>query len=169
MRGLATLIAYLLLTPFAVGSADLEKCGEATLRVLFWNVYESALYAPDGIYTEETRPHSSSKSNTCALSSPRTLLNRPPREWRSQGLNDPRQQQWLEDLGTLWPDVQADDVIAFTIDERGVSSFFFNNQAMGNIDDPDFGRYFSAIWLSPKTTRPKLRAALIGSGPRANN
>ena len=42
-------------------------------------------------------------------------------------------------------------------------SFTFG-QTLGGIEDPDFGRHFLNIWLSPDTSRPELRLALIGRG-----
>jgi hypothetical protein len=42
--------------------------------------------------------------------------------------------------------------------------FFHNGKLRADVTDPDFARAFIAIWLSPKTSEPKLRLALLGSG-----
>jgi hypothetical protein len=39
--------------------------------------------------------------------------------------------------------------------------FFFNEQPIGEIDDPAFARAFFAIWLDPRTSEPSLRSALL--------
>jgi hypothetical protein len=48
------------------------------------------------------------------------------------------------------------------VDEQDRSSFSLNGRALGTIEDPGFGQDFLAIWLSPETSRPELRLALIG-------
>ena len=62
----------------------------------------------------------------------------------------------------MWPDVKKNDVLAIALDSQGRSTFFLNGQTLGTIEDPGFGRDFLAIWLSPETSRPELRLALIG-------
>jgi hypothetical protein len=37
----------------------------------------------------------------------------------------------------------------------------FNGQPLGEIRDAEFARRFFAIWLSPQTSEPKLRLALL--------
>jgi hypothetical protein len=44
------------------------------------------------------------------------------------------------------------------------ASFWVNGQASGDIRDAEFSRLFFGIWLSPKTSEPSMRAALLG-GP----
>ncbi|MGP1684941.1 MAG: hypothetical protein ACTS8S_21670 [Giesbergeria sp.] len=41
--------------------------------------------------------------------------------------------------------------------------FLFNGQAHGQIDDPLFARLFFGIWLSPQSSEPTLRAALLAA------
>ena len=36
-------------------------------------------------------------------------------------------------------------------------------ERFGNVDDPNFGEKFLGIWLSPKTTRPKIRREMLGN------
>ena len=51
--------------------------------------------------------------------------------------------------GLFWPD-------------EGVR-FFHNGRLRADIADAEFARKFFAIWLSPKSSQPKLRLALLGS------
>ena len=44
----------------------------------------------------------------------------------------------------------------------GTTRFYFNGTPIGVIDDPQFGRVFFGIWLSPATSQPALRSKLIG-------
>ena len=40
--------------------------------------------------------------------------------------------------------------------------FFFNARPAGEIRDAEFARLFVGIWLSPRTSEPSLRRALLG-------
>jgi hypothetical protein len=65
-------------------------------------------------------------------------------------------------LGKVFPDVQQNDVIqGKMVDGFGV--FYLNNQFIGRIDDARLSQYFFDIWLSPKTSEPDMRDALLGN------
>jgi len=45
------------------------------------------------------------------------------------------------------------------------AAFWVNGRASGEVLDADFARLFFGIWLSPDTSEPRLREALLaGSG-----
>ena len=48
------------------------------------------------------------------------------------------------------------------LDARSHATFFHNGKRLGTIEDGDFGQRFVDIWLSPDTSRPDIRLALIG-------
>ena len=62
----------------------------------------------------------------------------------------------------MWPDVKENDVLALVLDGGNKSTFLLNGEPLGSIDEPAFGQRFLDIWLSPETSRPELRLALIG-------
>lgn len=67
-----------------------------------------------------------------------------------------------QQLSKLFPDVRKNDVItAMFLPNKGVI-FFHNTRKTGEINDLTFARQFLGIWLSPQTSEPKLRSALIG-------
>ena len=140
----------------------LEKCGTALLKVLFWEVYESSLYTPDGTWQDDTRPFRLDIRYLRTISA-EDLVKQTGKEWAEQGKASPQHTTWMEDLRTLWPDVTSDDVISLAVDKAGVSTFLFNGEVIGSLQDPQFGEDFSGIWLAENTTRPKLRAQLIGT------
>jgi hypothetical protein len=43
-------------------------------------------------------------------------------------------------------------------------TFWLNGKRISEIRDTEFASQFFAIWLSPKTSQPKLRLSLLGSG-----
>jgi hypothetical protein len=40
--------------------------------------------------------------------------------------------------------------------------FFVNGRLGGELRDTEFARFFFGIWLSPQTSEPSLRQALLG-------
>ncbi len=140
---------------------ELQLVGEAQLRVLLWPVYHSRLYTGDGRYTPDQRPIRLEIEYLRSIDA-QQLVERTAEEWRQQGLEHPRQDQWLEAMRALWPDVGEHDVLTLELEENDHSTFYFNGKRLGTVEDKDFGPQFLAIWLSPQTTRPELRLALIG-------
>ena len=143
------------------GNQALRKCGAARLKVLFWDIYESSLYTPDGTWSEGIRPLRLDIRYLRAISA-LDLVKQTGKEWAEQGKSSPQHMVWQGELLSIWPDVTEGDVISLAIDPSGVSTFLFNGNAIGTIGDPQFGEDFAGIWLSPDTTRPALRRQLIG-------
>lgn len=143
------------------GNQALRKCGAARLKVLFWDIYESSLYTPDGTWSEGIRPLRLDIRYLRAISA-LDLVKQTGKEWAEQGKSSPQHMVWQGELLSIWPDVTEGDVISLAIDPSGVSTFLFNGDAIGTIGDPQFGEDFAGIWLSPDTTRPALRRQLIG-------
>jgi hypothetical protein len=44
-----------------------------------------------------------------------------------------------------------------------MARFWLNGQPRGELRDAEFTRLFFGIWLSPRTSQPRLREALLGS------
>lgn len=69
--------------------------------------------------------------------------------------------RWDAQMRALFPDVKAGDRLT-GIHLPGVGArFVFNGRVAGEINDAEFARRFFAIWLSPQTSEPKLRLALL--------
>jgi hypothetical protein len=139
----------------------LVQVGEAKLRVMLWDVYRSALYTPTGQYEEGLKPLQLRITYLRDIKA-QQLVQQTAKEWRAQGVEHPNMTDWLAQLEALWPNVADGDTLILTVTEGGQSYFSFNERSLGEISDPDFGDLFAGIWLSPKTTRPELRAELIG-------
>ena len=138
------------------------QVGEARLKVLFWQVYDSALYTPSGQW-DESPPYQLSLSYLRDIPV-HQLVEETEKAWRQQGVSHDQEALWLQTLGTLWPDVSAGDTLVLGVGIAGDNGFWFNGEFIGGIDHPDFGRLFAGIWLSEDSPRPALRAQLIGLG-----
>jgi hypothetical protein len=143
------------------GEPGLQLVGEAHLKFLFWPIYHSQLYSADGSYQAGQRPLQLDIHYQRSIAAG-DLVTRTGLEWETQGLAHPQQQQWLQRLRELWPDVDNGDVLTLAVGPDDVSRFYLNGELLGHMDDPAFTRSFLDIWLSPNTSRPELRLALIG-------
>ena len=82
-----------------------------------------------------------------------------------QGEIEPaKARRWLLAMQQIFPDVQAGDRIT-GVNVPGMGArFFVNGRQKGDVREPEFARLFMGIWLSPKTSEPALRDALLGRG-----
>ena len=134
--------------------------GEARLKVLIWEVYDSALFTPSGHWQGDA-PYRLSLHYLRNIPAAK-LVEETEKAWRQQGRDHPRLNEWLALLGGLWADITEADNLVFGLNASGDSAFWFNGSALGSIEDRDFGPLFGGIWLDPDTPRPELREQLIG-------
>ena len=160
-RYLASLALGLLATTVLAATPSLTMVGEARLNVMFFSVYDSRLYTEDGRYIADQRPLRLEIEYLRNIKA-KALVEQTGAEWDHLQVTHERRGAWLEELTALWPDVGKNDVIALELDADNRSTFYFNGEKLGVMEDADFGEYFVAIWLSPDTSRPALREALLG-------
>jgi Chalcone isomerase-like len=82
---------------------------------------------------------------------------------RVAGVSPAQREAWLAAMKQAFPDVEAGDRLAGVHRPGGGARFIHNGSRAAEITDPAFARAFFAIWLSPRTSEPRLRAALLGS------
>lgn len=86
------------------------------------------------------------------------------REMDKVAAPDPAQRDaWLARMTALFPDVHDGTRLTGVYRPDSPTVFCLDGRRLGSIDDPAFGRAFFAIWLSPRTSAPDLRAALLGN------
>ena len=84
---------------------------------------------------------------------------------RSQPVSDAQAAQWTADLLRVIPDVRKGDRVTAVHRPGQGTAFWVNGRASGEVPDADFARRFFGIWLSPDTSEPRMREALLaGSG-----
>ncbi len=154
-------ILLLLCAKAGASGGTLDIVGQARLTFLIWPIYDSRLYAIDGNYEQGQLPVRLDIQYLRDVYA-EDLVRHTQSEWQQQGLSDAGQQQWLAALAQLLPDVREKDVLSLVVDTEGRSTFLINEQSLGQIKDPQFGQQFLNIWLSPNTSRPELRQALLG-------
>ena len=77
---------------------------------------------------------------------------------------------WQEAMFSAFPDVQPGDRLLGLHEPEHGARFYLNGRLHSVVDDPVFSARFFGIWLSPRTSQPRLREALIlgagsGAGP----
>lgn len=155
----------------AIISSDLARAtidkhfkllGRAKFSVLFWDIYESALFTSDG-----QRP----LSNACQHSmfeiqylrdiSKKELLENTKAQWQHLTVDKNIYQPYLLILEDIWPDIKAGDQLTL-LNKGPITVFYFNQKKLGEIESTTFAHLFLSIWLDKNTTEPKLRQQLLG-------
>ncbi|WP_353397485.1 chalcone isomerase family protein [Hydrogenophaga sp. 5NK40-0174] len=85
---------------------------------------------------------------------------------KQSALSEEEAKRWGLQLQQLFPDVAKGDSITGRYVPGKGADFTLNGRALGRIDDPALAQRFFAIWLSPRTSEPEMRQALIG--PKGN-
>ena len=141
---------------------DLKKVGEAKLKVLFWDVYNSSLYSKTGEYQAGQFPQAL-KINYLRDIDAEDLIERTHDEWEKLGIKQVTFRQWTPLLTNIFPDIKKGDTLLLSVSENQQSEFFFNGKTIGKITDQTFGKSFLRIWLDEKCSYPNVRKKLIGS------
>ncbi len=155
------LSGLLLLAPLA--QADVNKLvpvGQAEMTWMMFKVYHATLKTADGVYQESRYPQALDIRYQRDISQA-ALLEATDQQWEHLGIAAEVRTRWLAQLAAFWPDIKNGDQLQFYVDAKLGNLFQHNGKNIGSVRDPYFSRQFLAIWLSPDTSRPDLRARLI--------
>ena len=145
-----------------VENSGLKLVGEGVMSVLFWDVYLAKYYTPSGSYSQELSPLALEFNYMMDIDA-KDLVEETINQWRELDLDEhPQEKQWAEQLNVIWPDVAEGDQLIFRVNDQLHSRFYYNQQYVGSIESREFSERFAAIWLSEKTTAPKVRKKLLG-------
>jgi Chalcone isomerase-like len=139
--------------------------GQATMRFLGLRVYDIALWAPAPVRADDTesRPLALVVAYRRALSGER-IAERSLAEMRRGGpVDDATAAAWLAGMRRLFPDVADGDRITGVQRPGQAARFHVNGGFVGEVREARFAALFFGIWLSPWTSEPALRQALLGS------
>lgn len=142
--------------------ADLR--GQGRLRFFGLDIYDALLWTAPGFDPASFERH----ALALQLVYRRGLVGeqiaeRSLKEMRAlPGFDASRAEAWLARMKTLFPDVSANDQLVGLYQPGVGVGFWLNGQPRGDVADPLFARLFMGIWLSPQTSEPRLRQALLG-------
>lgn len=144
---------------------QLSKVGEGSMSYLFWTLYSAELFTNSRSTDLEELGETALKITYRREISKDALVEATKDQWLHLGYSSQRIEQWVPVLMQIWPSVKPGDQLMLHIDDGNISRFYLNQNELGRVKDPEFGLAFIAIWLSEKTSEPKLRKQLLGLMP----
>ena len=139
--------------------------GEGRMAFLGLHVYDIRLWVGEGFDAAafERHPLALEIEYARAFAGHRIAERSLAEMERVAGVSPAQRAAWLAAMKQAFPDVEAGDRLAGVHRPGGGARFIHNGSRAAEVADPDFARAFFAIWLSPRTSEPRLRAALLGS------
>lgn len=148
----------------------LKARGSGTMRFFGLAVYTARLWTADGFDPHRHAEHPLALELAYARAfSARQIAERSLQEMKRQtSISQATEADWTQKLAALLPDVKAGDrLLGIHRPQRG-AVFLAGAQpgakVLGTVEDPLFSALFFGIWLSPATSEPDLRAALVSAG-----
>jgi hypothetical protein len=142
-----------------------QLLGKATLRFLGLHVYDVRLWAdgPQVLARPEAARLALELRYARALDGT-AIAERSLKEMRGIGeVSDAQAERWLAAMRRIFPDVnEGDRITGLQLPGEG-ARFWVNGRPGGEVRDAEFTRLFFGIWLSPRSSQPRLREALLGS------
>lgn len=142
----------------------LQPVGAGTITWFGFTIYDASLWTENGRFANLTDSlpvalHITYRKNIKSSE----LAERTAEEWQQLNIYTPSErQQWQQRLATIWPTVKPGDSITTLVTDDRQTHFYYNNELIHRIDDPEFGIALLSIWLHPNTSQPELRNKLIG-------
>lgn len=137
-----------------------EPYGQGTYSYAFFTVYDVSLWTDASPWSIDA-PFALSLRYHMHFTS-QEIVQRSIDEMMKQDLiSQTTQKPYYDALSQVIPEVHAGDVITDMYIPGKGSIFYFNGHKMGQISNDTYARNFLSIWLSEKTSAPKLRNALI--------
>ncbi|QIR15328.1 chalcone isomerase family protein [Shewanella aestuarii] len=144
-----------------VDTQSLVKVGEADMDVMWFDVYLAKLYTTDGQYQQNRYPVMLDIEYHRDISA-QDLIEATIDQWQAMGLSASEIDNIKTHLSSAWPDVAKGDRLSFVIHNHQLAEFLVNDKPFYQVSDLVFSQAFIDIWLSERTSRPKLRKQLIG-------
>lgn len=155
--------------PATASLTGLRQAGQGTLRFLGFPVYSAQLWVSPGFeasdYTAQPLVLQLEYQRDFTAEA---IAKRSIQGMRRVGNFTPAQAtRWQQALQAALPDVKAGDQLSGIYQPGAGAVFQMGGQVVGEVKDPEFSRLFFGIWLSPRTSEPALRQALIAPPPAA--
>ena len=136
--------------------------GEAVMRFLGLKVYDVRLWTQMKPFTYAD-PFAIELVYDMALKG-KDIADRSVKEMRAQGVNDEAKlRRWGDEMRRIFPDIRQGDAL-IGVSLPGKEARFYNREKLiATVPDPEFAKAFFDIWLSEKSSEPKLRLKLLGA------
>jgi hypothetical protein len=135
--------------------------GKARLKVIFWDIYDASLIAPQGTFAKN-KPFALELKYLRDFKG-KEIASRSVDEMRNLGMSDEvKLAKWYQEMQDIFPNVKEGEMITGVVDAENVSHFYLNETPLGKVYDKEFSRWFFDIWLSEETSEPEMRRQLLG-------
>lgn len=139
--------------------------GEGRLRYLGLHVYDIRLWGEAGFSPSDLAgsPLALELEYQRALDG-KAIAERSLKEMQAlDSIDAALAERWLQQMRQIFPDVNKGDRLTGVQRPGEAARFFANGRPLGEVRDAEFTRLFFGIWLSPRTSQPRLREALLGT------
>ena len=146
------------------------QAGSGELRFLGMAIYQARLWVSPLFDARDHGMHPLALELTYRRAfSAAAIARRSLEEMQRIGpITAPQATRWQQALQAALPDVQAGDRLVGLYQPGSGATFALNGRTVGTVADPEFARLFFGIWLSPLTSQPGLRTALLGTHAQAS-
>ena len=142
--------------------------GTARLQVWGFDVYDAQLWASPGFQVERYVDSTFALEMRYLRSFSRADIARRSLDEmrRNATITDAQAKAWQRKLEIALSDVQRGDrILGVYLPQTRTVRFLTNGQPTGEVSDGDFAKLFFGIWLSPQTSEPAMRKALLAGNP----
>lgn len=142
--------------------------GTARLQVWGFDVYDAQLWASPGFQAERYVDSTFALEMRYLRSFSRADIARRSLDEmrRNATITDAQAKAWQRKLEIALSDVQRGDrILGVYLPQTRTVRFLTNGQPTGEVSDGDFAKLFFGIWLSPQTSEPAMRKALLAGNP----
>ena len=145
-----------------VGMPALKAVGGGLLRILGFRIYNAYLWTPNGASFDHRKPYVLDIHYLRDFTA-KQLAERSIDEMRDQGVgHDGVYRKWIAEMQRVFADVKEGDRLTGVATAARTAKFFYNGTFRGEIADADFTDAFFGIWLSDKSSQPRMRNQLLG-------
>ena len=140
-----------------------QRIGTGRLTVWGFQVYDARLWAQPGFRAAnfDRAPLALELSYLRAFKAEEVAERSIKEMRRSKPVSDAQASRWIANLLRVIPDIRTGDRV-MGVHRPGVgAAFWVNGKNTGEVLDAEFAKLFFGIWLSPNTSEPKLRDALL--------
>lgn len=143
--------------------AGARLAGQGTMRFLGFDIYRARLWVQPGFDAENYGAHALALELTYQRNfTAEAIARRSIEEMRRVGSFTPQQAtRWQQALQQALPDVKPGDSLLGLHQPGAGAVFQMGGRVVGEVADAEFARLFFGIWLSPQTSEPGLRQALL--------
>lgn len=143
----------------------MRPAGQGTLRFLGFDIYHARLWVSSGFQPDDYAGHPLALELAYQRDfSAQAIAQRSIEEMRRVGPFTAQQaKRWQQALQAALPDIKAGDRLTGLYRPGAGAVFQMQGRTVGEVADPAFARLFFGIWLSPQTSEPRLREALLAA------